>query len=187
MKPGDLVPRREPRKRPFLGNLKNSVKEGVRDGTIGRLEWVGAYSAPRPTPSPSLMPDASPPPPPCPFCHPPPDRLTAETPDVIALPDRYPVSPGHTLVVPRAHVASVFDLPADTQAEGWRMVTEVRARLEQEHRPDGFNIGVNDGVAAGQTVAHAHVHVIPRFEGDVADPRGGVRWVVPERAPYWEP
>ena len=69
----------------------------------------------------------------------------------------------------------------------WRLVDRVRASLAAELDPDGFNVGVNDGAAAGQTVAHAHVHVIPRFEGDVADPRGGVRWVVPDRARYWQP
>ena len=62
----------------------------------------------------------------------------------------------------------------------------MRAALSLSHRADGFNIGVNDGAAAGQTIEHAHIHVIPRYDGDVADPRGGVRWVVPDRAPYWE-
>jgi diadenosine tetraphosphate (Ap4A) HIT family hydrolase len=57
--------------------------------------------------------------------------------------------------------------------------------VEQLH-PDGFNIGINDGEAAGQTVLHAHVHVIPRYHGDAADPRGGVRWVIPQKAAYWE-
>lgn len=123
--------------------------------------------------------------PPCPFCHVDPDTHVAESPHALVLPDAYPVSPGHTLVVPRQHVASVFDLPAEAQANLWRMVSEVRAQLAAEHAPDGFNIGVNDGPAAGQTVPHAHIHVIPRYEGDVPDPRGGVRWVLPERARYW--
>jgi diadenosine tetraphosphate (Ap4A) HIT family hydrolase len=52
--------------------------------------------------------------------------------------------------------------------------------------PDGFNVGINDGAAAGQTIAHAHIHVIPRRKGDVPDPRGGVRWIIPEKAPYWD-
>ena len=71
------------------------------------------------------------------------------------------------------------------QADVWRLVAAVRERLLAERRPDGFNIGLNVGEAGGQTVAHAHVHVIPRFLGDVADPRGGVRWVIPARAAYW--
>jgi len=68
----------------------------------------------------------------------------------------------------------------------WRLVSHVREELESEFHPDGFNIGVNDGESAGQTVPHVHVHVIPRFKGDVPDPRGGIRWVVPENAPYWD-
>ena len=69
----------------------------------------------------------------------------------------------------------------------WRLVSHVRKELESEFHPDGFNIGVNDGEAAGQTLPHVHVHVIPRFSGDVPDPRGGIRWVVPDKAPYWRP
>ncbi len=93
---------------------------------------------------------------------------------------------GHTLVVPERHVASLFDLDAEERADVWRLVDEVRAALLESHGPDGFNVGVNDGAAAGQTVWHAHVHVIPRYAGDVPDPRGGIRWVVPETASYWE-
>ena len=65
------------------------------------------------------------------------------------------------------------------------LVASVREQLQQEFKPDAFNIGVNDGTAAGQTVLHAHVHVIPRYAGDVPDPRGGVRWIIPEKADYW--
>ena len=99
--------------------------------------------------------------------------------------DGYPVAQGHTLVVPRLHVPSVFDLAPEAQAAVWKMVAQVRAQLIDELHPDGFTIGFNDGVAAGQTVMHAHVHVIPRWNGDVADPRGGVRWVIPDKAAYW--
>ncbi|HTP27887.1 MAG TPA: HIT family protein, partial [Anaeromyxobacteraceae bacterium] len=96
-----------------------------------------------------------------------------------------PLSPGHTLVVPRQHVADLFALPPEEQADIWRLVATVRERLVAERRPDGFNIGLNVGDAGGQTVGHAHVHVIPRFRGDVPDPRGGVRWIIPARAAYW--
>ena len=68
----------------------------------------------------------------------------------------------------------------------WALAGRVRDLLRAELDPDGFNIGLNEGSAAGQTVPHAHIHVIPRREGDVLDPRGGVRWVLPEKAPYWE-
>lgn len=117
----------------------------------------------------------------CPFC----ERLAGG--DALAgrLPDAYPVADGHTLVVPRRHESDLFALaPAEWDAV-WQLVADVKAELEVTYSPDGFNVGVNVGAAAGQTVAHAHVHVIPRFEGDVPDPRGGVRWVIPEKAPYW--
>lgn len=104
----------------------------------------------------------------------------------VAFRDTYPLSPGHTLVIPRQHEADLFDLDAAVRAAVWQLVDTVQSRLAQTLAPDGFNIGVNAGLAAGQTIPHAHVHVIPRTAGDVADPRGGVRWVIPDKAPYWE-
>ncbi len=65
------------------------------------------------------------------------------------------------------------------------LLDEIRTGLDREYAPDGYNIGLNNGVAAGQTVMHAHMHLIPRYTGDSADPRGGVRWILPEKAPYW--
>ena len=99
--------------------------------------------------------------------------------------DGYAVTEGHALVIPKRHVASVFDLPNDELAALWMQVGVVRKLLGDKYHPDAFNIGVNDGVAAGQTVPHAHIHVIPRRKGDVADPRGGVRWIIPGKAKYW--
>jgi diadenosine tetraphosphate (Ap4A) HIT family hydrolase len=64
-------------------------------------------------------------------------------------------------------------------------LTWAQAELERHHHPDAFNVGVNDGPAAGQTVPHCHIHLIPRYHGDVADPRGGVRWIIPGKAKYW--
>jgi diadenosine tetraphosphate (Ap4A) HIT family hydrolase len=122
----------------------------------------------------------------CPFCDLPPDRILRSGLHARALRDAFPVTPGHTLVVPTRHVASLYDLPPEEQAALWELAGEVRADLVASHDPDGFNIGVNDGEAAGQTVGHAHIHVIPRYGGDVEDPRGGIRWVVPEKAVYWE-
>jgi diadenosine tetraphosphate (Ap4A) HIT family hydrolase len=121
----------------------------------------------------------------CPFCHPEESCVTLENDSARAFPDAFPVAEGHTLVVPKRHVASLFDLPEEHQAALWRLVALVRGKLLAELKPDGFNVGVNDGMAAGQTVMHAHVHVIPRRVGDLADPRGGVRWVLPAKAPYW--
>lgn len=121
----------------------------------------------------------------CPFCDLEKSRIRMESEFAVAFLDGFPVAQGHTLVIPKRHVASLFELPEVEQAAVWKLVAQVRALLLAELKPDGFNVGVNDGTAAGQTVMHAHVHVIPRRHGDVADPRGGVRWVIPEKAAYW--
>jgi mutator protein MutT len=113
-------------------------------------------------------------------------RVILETDAALAFYDGFPLSEGHALVVPRKPVASLFELDAVLQAAVWEAVRLTRELLEEKYKPDGFNIGINDGRAAGQTVPHAHVHVIPRYEGDLADPRGGIRWVLPERAAYWQ-
>ena len=123
---------------------------------------------------------------PCPFCSLASDRIWLATEHALAFPDNYPISDGHTLVIPIRHIASVFDLPEEEQSALWALAGKVRAMLQEKLRPDGFNIGVNDGAAAGQTIGHAHIHIIPRRKGDVADPRGGVRWIIPDKAPYWE-
>jgi diadenosine tetraphosphate (Ap4A) HIT family hydrolase len=113
------------------------------------------------------------------------DELIAHTGRAVAFRDSYPVSEGHTLVVPAEHEPDFFALPAETQAAAWELVAQVREQLAAEFASDGFNVGLNDGKAAGQTVGHAHIHVIPRYAGDIPDPRGGVRWVIPEKAVYW--
>lgn len=104
----------------------------------------------------------------------------------MAILDQYPVTVGHALIVSRRHEADFFDLDNAEQAGMWRLVSEVRAVLQADHGPQGFNVGVNVGSAAGQTVAHTHIHVIPRYTGDVEDPRGGVRAVIPARAAWWK-
>ena len=103
----------------------------------------------------------------------------------IAVADGFPLNPGHALVIPRRHIADLFELGPEEQAALWALVPVVRDAIMSSLQPAGFNIGVNVGTAAGQTVDHAHVHVIPRYLGDVPDPRGGVRLVLPERADYW--
>ncbi|MCY2928733.1 MAG: HIT family protein [Planctomycetota bacterium] len=122
----------------------------------------------------------------CPFCNLDGPRAWLANGHAVALRDGYPVSEGHTLVIPKQHSPSLFDLPAEVQRAVWELAAEVRKLLVMEFNPDGFNVGINDGEAAGQTVPHAHVHVIPRYDGDVEDPRGGIRWVIPHRAIYWE-
>ncbi len=101
--------------------------------------------------------------------------------------DGFPISQGHMLIVPRRHEADFLALSPEEQACIWAIVQPARVLIEANGQPpDGYNIGINIGEAAGQTVAHAHLHVIPRHRGDVADPRGGVRWVIPGKARYWE-
>jgi len=108
-----------------------------------------------------------------------------ESKDSLAILDGFPLTDGHTLVIPKRHVLSVFELPQQQLNDLAAVVAKVRQVLKAKHQPDGFNVGVNDGLAAGQTIAHAHVHVIPRRKGDVPDPRGGIRWIIPQKAKYW--
>ena len=122
----------------------------------------------------------------CPFCSLSPERLWIEEEHVVAISDAFPVTDGHTLVIPRKHVSTVYELSPVEQNAVWDLVSEVRQQLLASLKPDGFNIGLNDGLAAGQTVMHTHVHVIPRRSGDVPDPRGGIRWVIPDNASYWK-
>jgi len=122
---------------------------------------------------------------PCPFCPPPPERVVGGNDLAVAIRDAYPVSPGHTLVIPKRHVASLADVTSEEAKAVWTLLAEARALLDAKLVPDGYNVGVNDGPTAGQTVMHVHVHLIPRFAGDCADPRGGVRWVIPGKADYW--
>ena len=104
-----------------------------------------------------------------------------------AIADRYPVAPGHTLVVPRRPIETWWESTSEERIGLWALVDVVKRRLDAEHQPDGYNVGFNAGAAAGQTVAHLHIHVIPRHAGDVPDPRGGVRHVIPSRGNYLLP
>lgn len=121
----------------------------------------------------------------CPLCEIELERVWLRNETGLVLWDGYALSEGHSLVVPIRHVASLFDLSFDEQSSLWELVTEARNQLAAKSNPDGFNVGVNDGEAAGQTVMHAHIHIIPRWRQDVADPRGGIRWVLPDKAKYW--
>lgn len=112
-------------------------------------------------------------------------RVIYEDENAIAFLDGFPIAPGHTLVVSKNITESIFDLPAIHLEALWRAVNLTRAILREKYSANGFNIGVNDGSVAGQTIAHGHIHVIPRYKGDTADPRGGVRWILPEKARYW--
>jgi len=122
----------------------------------------------------------------CPFCAIPRDQVLIEHPLALAKRDGYPVSKGHTLIIPRRHVASFFETTEEERQAMLKLLDEMKARLDREHKPDGYNIGINNGPAAGQTVMHMHMHLIPRYAGDTADARGGVRWIFPDKAAYWK-
>ena len=104
----------------------------------------------------------------------------------VAIYKGYPVSSGHTIIVPRRHIADFLAMTKEEQAAIWALVDLARKNIEKDHSPDGYNIGVNIGAAGVQTIAHAPMHVIPRYSGDVEDPRGGIRWIIPSKAAYWQ-
>ncbi|HEV8483252.1 MAG TPA: HIT domain-containing protein, partial [Blastocatellia bacterium] len=121
----------------------------------------------------------------CPFCDPlPEDRIFYRDQLVIGLWDGFPVSEGHALLVPVRHVPTWFEASTEERIALTQAIVVAREAIEEKHRPDGYNIGINSGDAAGQTVFHLHVHLIPRYRGDVPDPRGGVRHVIPSRGNY---
>lgn len=124
---------------------------------------------------------------PCPFCEPGADRIALQTELVRVLRDAFPVSAGHLLITPRRHVARWGETTGDERYALLSAIDQTTAlATTNDLTIDGFNIGWNDGASAGQTVMHLHVHVIPRRRGDVTDPRGGIRWVIPEKARYWK-
>lgn len=98
--------------------------------------------------------------------------------------DKYPVSKGHALIIPKRHCSDYFELTNEEQASCWQMVNKLRTVVSEKYNPDGFNIGINVNEAAGQTIPHVHIHLIPRYEGDVAEPEGGVRGVIPNKKAY---
>jgi len=119
----------------------------------------------------------------CIFCNPKREILAQNT-HALAFFDTYPVSRGHALVVPRRHAATIFDLSEEELTGCFQLVLPLKDVLLARYSPDGFNVGANCGEAAGQSVWHAHIHVIPRYKGDVPNPRGGVRGVIPYKASY---
>jgi diadenosine tetraphosphate (Ap4A) HIT family hydrolase len=105
---------------------------------------------------------------------------------VMTIRDDFPVSQGHTLIIPKRHIVSFFEATEAEQMALLRALQAAQKDLNQQYAPDGYNIGINDGVAAGQTVMHLHIHLIPRYQGDCSNPRGGIRWIFPEKAVYWK-
>lgn len=119
----------------------------------------------------------------CPFCSMDREVLVSNK-QAYAVYDKYPVSEGHVLVISSRHVADYFELQPEEKSAMWSLVDEVKELLEKKYHPDGYNVGFNVNHAAGQTIFHLHIHVIPRYEGDIKDPTGGVRGVIPEKRIY---
>jgi diadenosine tetraphosphate (Ap4A) HIT family hydrolase len=121
----------------------------------------------------------------CPFCTLPDARILYRNSSGVVIRDSYPISAGHSLIIPHRHVGSFFALDGVERENLLALLDWAKAQLVDTLQPDGWNIGINDGAAAGQTVPHLHIHLIPRFDGDLADPRGGVRWIIADKADYW--
>lgn len=121
----------------------------------------------------------------CPFCNPDSEReLIVETATAYSVFDKFPVSNGHALIIPKKHCSDYFDLTFKEQSACVFMLNTVKQIIEKRYNPDGFNVGINIYEAAGQTIPHVHIHLIPRYKGDVLEPRGGVRGVIPEKKNY---
>ncbi len=121
----------------------------------------------------------------CPFCCPKPEQeLITESATAYALLDSYPVSPGHALIIPKQHIQDYFELPERIKTACWMVVGRVKWLLDSRYHPEGYNVGVNVGTAGGQTIPHAHIHIIPRYTGDVENPRGGIRNMIPGKGDY---
>jgi diadenosine tetraphosphate (Ap4A) HIT family hydrolase len=122
----------------------------------------------------------------CSFCTINPARIIVVTDYAMAIIDGFPISPGHTLIIPKRHIASLFEATAVEREALFDLLADMRKSLMTDRNPNGFNIGINEGADAGQTVMHLHIHLIPRYTGDMPDPRGGIRWIFPDKAAYWE-
>ncbi len=103
---------------------------------------------------------------------------------IYAIYDRYPVSQGHVLIIPKRHVEDYFSLTQTENNAIFKAINQIKNHLDEKFHPDGYNIGINNGSAAGQSIFHLHIHLIPRYQGDVASPRGGVRGVIPNKQNY---
>ena len=122
----------------------------------------------------------------CPFCQLDPTGQLFSNELAVAIADGFPVSRGHCLIIPKRHFSSLFAATREELMALWDLLDQTREHLLTQYHPNGFNIGINDGISAGQTVMHLHIHIIPRYKGDTVDPRGGIRWILPDKAPYWK-
>jgi len=120
----------------------------------------------------------------CMFCTLPETDIFVENEMAVAIFDQFPVNKGHVLIIPKRHLANLFDATQEEIMGIWKLLEVVKEELDEQFQADGYNVGVNVGAAAGQTVFHMHVHVIPRYHGDVEDPRGGIRKIKKSLVPY---
>ncbi|QOY35305.1 HIT family protein [Anaerobacillus isosaccharinicus] len=119
---------------------------------------------------------------PCPFCNP--ENIVLSNDLAFAIFDIYPVNQGHLLIIPKRNVSDFFDTKNEEREAINQLLEQGKTLLEERYSPDGYNIGINCGETAGQTIFHVHVHLIPRYKGDMENPRGGVRGVIPEKRIY---
>lgn len=123
----------------------------------------------------------------CLFCNLSQEIIKIENNLFVVFRDNFPISKGHTLIVPKRHIASFFALNTEEFKTLKPTLEQAKQNLDNEFNPQSYNIGINDGKFAGQTINHLHIHLIPRYKGDKKDPRGGVRWIFPNKADYWSP
>lgn len=121
----------------------------------------------------------------CIFCELTKERIHYESDLWLVVRDGFPISPGHTLIIPKRHVRDFFEINEHEHCTLQSVINITKEQLDEELKPNGYNIGINCGEAAGQTVFHLHIHLIPRYKGDKDEPKGGVRWILPEKADYW--
>ncbi len=120
---------------------------------------------------------------PCPFCNLEREKIL-ESELSFAIYDGFPVNEGHVLIIPKRHTADYFDLSSEEQKDCIELLNRVKGIVQEKYNPAGFNVGININEAAGQTLPHGHIHLIPRYDGDVEEPRGGVRGVIPSKKNY---
>lgn len=120
----------------------------------------------------------------CIFCERKDKKIIFENEYIYVIYDGFPVNPGHTLIITKRHVSNYFDTTIDEKKSIDEALMLMKTKLDKEFHPDGYNIGINNGLAAGQTIMHLHVHLIPRYQGDIENPRGGVRGVIPQKQSY---
>nr|WP_312576959.1 HIT family protein [Sedimentibacter sp.] len=120
----------------------------------------------------------------CIFCNIEKERIVKENETAFAIYDSFPVSRGHMLIIPKMHIQDYFESKSSDREGLWQLVDDCKKYLDEKFKPDGYNVGINCGLAAGQSVMHLHIHIIPRYIGDMGNPKGGVRGVIPNKRIY---